>query len=75
VMPGSNFSVVADANDLKPRMVRVFRYTCGLLPSHWPQGHRQGRGGRPPSPARYRDQPHTPRIRGANAPDMWCVDQ
>src|SRR5215472_3866733 len=33
VMPGSNLSVVADANDLKPRMVRVFRYTCRLLPS------------------------------------------
>src|SRR6266581_5842164 len=28
VMPGSNRSVVADANDLKPRSVRVFRYTA-----------------------------------------------
>ena len=28
VMPGSNLSVVADANDLKPRSVKVFRYTC-----------------------------------------------
>src|SRR5580704_571350 len=32
VMPGSNLSVVADANDLNPRKVRVFRYTCRLLP-------------------------------------------
>src|SRR5215470_11393931 len=28
VMPGSNRSVVAEANDLKPRSVRVFRYTA-----------------------------------------------
>ncbi|GGV02627.1 hypothetical protein GCM10010182_20440 [Actinomadura cremea] len=27
VMPGSNFSVVDDAKDLKPRNVRFFRYT------------------------------------------------
>src|SRR5215469_533777 len=33
VMPGSNRIVVADANDLKPRRVRVFRYTCRLLPA------------------------------------------
>ena len=33
VMPGSKRSVVAEANDLKPRRVRVFRYTRGLLPS------------------------------------------
>src|SRR3954447_13848341 len=31
VMPGSRRSVVADANDLKPRMVRVFRCTSGAL--------------------------------------------
>src|SRR6516165_8423108 len=30
VMPRSNLSVVAEANDLKPRNVRVFRYTCRL---------------------------------------------
>src|SRR5580658_11210896 len=27
VMPGSRRSVVAEANDLKPRMVRLFKYT------------------------------------------------
>ena len=30
VIPGSKRSVVADANDLNPRRVRVFRYTCRL---------------------------------------------
>src|SRR5881227_800417 len=29
VIPGSNRSVVAEANDLNPRRVRVFRYTRG----------------------------------------------
>src|SRR5580693_6683647 len=28
VMPGSRCSDVAEANDLKPRRVRLFRYTC-----------------------------------------------
>src|ERR1700683_523275 len=28
VMPGSRWSDVAEANDLKPRRVRLFRYTC-----------------------------------------------
>src|SRR5436305_13923474 len=32
VMPGSSRNVVAEANDLKPRNVRVFRYTCPHLP-------------------------------------------
>src|SRR6516162_8791969 len=32
VMPGSNRSVVAEAKDLNPRRVRVFRYTCGSPP-------------------------------------------
>src|SRR5689334_7038729 len=31
VMPGSRRSVVAEANDLKPRKVRDFRYTRPLL--------------------------------------------
>ena len=31
VMPGSRRSVVAEANDLKPRRVRLFRYTCRPL--------------------------------------------
>src|ERR1700744_5053917 len=32
VIPGSRRSVVAEANDLKPRSVRDFRYTRPLLP-------------------------------------------
>src|SRR6266566_3991037 len=32
VMPCSRRSEVAEANDLKPRRVRDFRYTCPLLP-------------------------------------------
>src|SRR6201996_1388465 len=32
VIPGSRRSVVAEANDLKPRRVRDFRYTRPLLP-------------------------------------------
>src|SRR5260370_6782171 len=31
VMPGSRRSVVAEAKDLKPRRVRLFRYTCQPL--------------------------------------------
>src|SRR5215475_8798455 len=40
VMPGSNRRVVAEAKDLNPRRVRVFRYTCGLSSSsgRWPPG-------------------------------------
>jgi hypothetical protein len=30
VMPGSKLSVVAEANDLNPRKVKLFRYNCGL---------------------------------------------
>src|SRR6202034_4261007 len=33
VMPGSNRSEVEDANDLKPRSVKVFRYTRRVLPN------------------------------------------
>src|SRR5215467_10406294 len=33
VIPGSNFSVGADANDLKPRSVNDFRYTRRVLPN------------------------------------------
>src|ERR1700728_413084 len=36
VMPGSRRSVVAEANDLKPRSVRDFRYTRPLLPRNCP---------------------------------------
>lgn len=31
VMPGSRRSVVAEANDLNPRSVRLFKYTRGSL--------------------------------------------
>src|SRR5450755_4851972 len=56
VIPGSNRSVVAEANDLKPRKVRVFRYTRGL----------SSPSGRPASlSAPYRDQPANPGIRGS----------
>src|SRR6202035_3413842 len=49
VMPGSRRSVVAEANDLKPRRVRDFRYTYPLLPRDYPaerpslEGYRPGR--------------------------------
>src|SRR5215470_11839092 len=54
VMPGSRRSAVAEANDLKPRSVRDFRYTRPLLPrdrhamrpsrtSPPPEGYRPGR--------------------------------
>src|SRR6202167_5618136 len=49
VMPGSRRRVVAEANDLKPRRVRDFRYTCPLLPRNDPaerpslEGYRPGR--------------------------------
>src|SRR5579859_745000 len=36
VMPGSSFNVVAEANDLNPRRVRLFRYTNPLLSLHAP---------------------------------------
>src|SRR3954447_16789583 len=44
VMPGSSFSVVADAKDLKPLAVRVLRCTDlhggrGVLPGRLPPGH------------------------------------
>src|SRR5258708_23916835 len=51
VMPGSNFSVVADANDLNPRRVRLFRYTRRIPPLACR------------SSAPYRDHPLTPCIR------------
>src|SRR6202012_446449 len=60
VMPGSRRSVVAEANDLKPRSVRGFRYTRPLLPRNRlamrPAGHRHppnitAPGGQPPETA------------------------
>src|ERR1039457_4792515 len=54
VIPGSNRSVVAEANDLNPRKVRVFRYTCGL----------SSPSGRPASlSAPYRDRWPNPGMR------------
>ena len=38
VMPGSKRSVVAEAKDLKPFIVRDFRCTVGSIPP-WPTGH------------------------------------
>src|SRR6185312_15489154 len=35
VMPGSKRRVVDDANDLKPRSVRLFRYMDGLSRTDW----------------------------------------
>src|SRR3954468_5462083 len=46
VMPGSRRSVVAEANDLKPRIVRVFRCTSGRSP---PARHAQAAVERNPS--------------------------
>src|SRR5690349_3848031 len=63
VIPGSKRSVVADANDLNPRRVRVFRYTCRLP---FPHGHRPLRAGDDAAvtyaslSAPYRDTPPSP---------------
>src|SRR3984885_11933419 len=51
VMPGSRWSVVADANDLKPRRVRDFRYTNPLLPRNDPAERPSLEGYRPGRPA------------------------
>ena len=55
VMPGSKRSVVADANDLNPRRVRVFRYTCRLPSPLWARSSLS---------ALYRAGPTRPGIRG-----------
>src|SRR6185312_7274458 len=68
VMPGSRRSVVAEANDLKPRSVRDFRYTRPLLPRNRrsmrsPRTSRHpnitASSGRPPETAREREIPPT----------------
>src|SRR5258708_39427382 len=41
VIPGSRRSVVAEANDLNPRSVRVFRYTAPHLPRICPDELRE----------------------------------
>src|SRR3954452_12895738 len=46
VMPGSSWSVVAEANDLKPRSVKLLRYT-GLLSESWPADDGAGYDQRP----------------------------
>src|SRR5580704_10483771 len=51
VMPGSRRSVVAEANDLKPRRVRDFRYTRPLLPRNDPAERPSLEGYRPGRPA------------------------
>src|ERR1700733_6354348 len=68
VMPGSNFSVVADANDLKPRSVKDFRYTRRVLPNWSGKAMAGGCDAAPwrlapRSPPPYRDVPLTRRIR------------
>src|ERR1700744_4119972 len=45
VMPGSSRSEVADANDLKPRRVRLFRYIRALPPAQ-PRRRAAGAGSR-----------------------------
>src|SRR5918911_5613753 len=57
VMPGSSRRVVADAKDLKPRSVRVFRCTKGLLATPSGKSVPSGRGARAPAygdPSGYR---------------------
>src|SRR6476469_195524 len=39
VIPGSSCRVVADANDLNPRSVRLLRYTGAPLGVRWRRGH------------------------------------
>src|SRR3954469_19953742 len=59
VIPGSSCSVVADANDLKPRNVRLFKYTWAPLrglDQASPRGRAARRAYRPPTPP-----PGTPR--------------
>jgi hypothetical protein len=43
VIPGSSFSVVAEAKDLKPRTVRLLRCTFSIL-VRWPPYRRRSRG-------------------------------
>src|SRR5580693_8615496 len=50
VIPGSSRSVVAEANDLKPRRVRDFRYTYPLLPRDHPDERPSLEGYRPKPP-------------------------
>src|SRR5699024_10787913 len=72
VMPGSRLSVVADANDLKPRSVSVFRCTVPRLAARWrPDADLDGLPG-PPQPANRSTQTlHRQTI--DSRPDTWSA--
>src|SRR5215813_754088 len=65
VMPGSRRSVVAEANDLKPRNVRVFRYTC----PHLPRIRRTERAARA-GVVRLTGEPYPDRLRRRGEPEF-----
>src|SRR5215210_6101685 len=48
VTPGSKLSVVAEAKDLNPRRVRLFRYTPASRTPYWGAFHSNGAGPRDP---------------------------
>src|SRR5690606_29226492 len=58
VMPGSSWRVVAEANDLNPRSVRLLRYTCvaphGGRSVGYGLKHAAGKSARSSLPAAYR---------------------
>src|SRR3984957_6279024 len=56
VIPDSRRSVVAEANDLKPRRVRLFRYTNPLLSLHAPYRPGARQAGNPAEGAAPRGQ-------------------
>src|SRR6266702_2040804 len=73
VIPGSKRSDVAEANDLNPRKVRVFRYTRGFSPPQPPHAgpavrprQRLSGTGQPLAP--YREPGPIPGIGGAGRP-------
>jgi hypothetical protein len=60
-MPGSKLSVVAEAKDLNPRKVKLFRYNSGLSIAISPEGAPAGR--RLQSNGRnLADRPYAPRF-------------
>src|SRR5450756_2447571 len=88
VMPGSSWSEVADANDLKPRRVRLLRYTCDELlwcGDERPHctGEERDRRGLPAIGSLLRALPRVPRKSECSdcllytsdaADDLLCVD-
>jgi hypothetical protein len=63
VMPGSRRSVVAEANDLKPRSVRDFRYTRPSSPETAARCARRGLHRHPNITASSGEAPETARER------------